>query len=238
MTEAVLHWLQPRPGQVLADGTLGGGGHTKVLVERVLPGGRIVAVDRDPRAVALAERTLRGLPISVAVADYGDLPEVLAEAHVERLEGVLLDLGLSTDQLADEARGFSFHVDGPLDLRFNPQLGEPAWRMLDRLSEKTLAKVIFEYGEERYSRRIARAICDTRRVQPIRTSGQLAKLIRECVPAKARHQRIDAATRTFQALRIMVNDELSSLEKALQRLPEVLVRGARSAKPSPNRAPC
>jgi 16S rRNA (cytosine1402-N4)-methyltransferase len=188
-----------------------------------------VAIDRDPGAVARAEHTLRGLPVCVAVADYRDLPEVLAEVGIERVDGILLDLGLSSDQLADVTRGFSFQIDGPLDLRFNPQLGEPAWRLLDRLSEKTLSDMIYAYGEDRHSRRIARAICQARRVHPVRTARELAQLVRDCVPANARRQRIDAATRTFQALRIVVNDELNSLRIALRRLPDLLVGGGRLA---------
>jgi 16S rRNA (cytosine1402-N4)-methyltransferase len=136
---------------------------------------------------------------------------------------------MSSDQLADDARGFSFHASGPLDLRFDPTRGEPAWRVLQRLSERHLADLIFRYGEERFSRRIARRIVQQRRRQPIRSSRELAELVRGCIPSSAGRPRLDPATRTFQALRIMVNDELNSLETALRDLPECLQEGGRLA---------
>jgi 16S rRNA (cytosine1402-N4)-methyltransferase len=185
-------------------------------------------LDRDPEAIAVAERNLSGLPIQLAQSNYCDLPEVLAQMQLDAVDGVLLDLGLSSDQLADATRGFSFDTDGPLDLRFNSLQGEPAWRLVNRLSAEHLADLIYQYGEERHSRRIARAIVDARRRSPIRTAAQLAELVRRCVP-RSRHQRIDPATRTFQALRIAVNDELKSLEIALRRIPGCLRPGGRFA---------
>ena len=153
--------------------------------------------------------------------NYCELPELLAEVGVTAVDGIVLDLGLSSDQLADVSRGFSFDADGPLDLRFNPLKGEPASRLVNRLSAEHLADLIFHFGEERFSRRIARAIVELRHHNPINTSRQLAEIVRRAVPAVARKQRIDPATRTFQALRIAVNEELKSLEIALRRLPEV-----------------
>ncbi len=149
MPTEVLEWLAPAPGKLLADGTLGGGGHTRLLAERVAPNGRVIAVDRDPAAVSAAETLLAGLPVSVAVASYVELANVLEEAGIGPLDGILLDLGLSSDQLADDTRGFSFHSDGELDLRFDPTDGEPASRLVNRLSAETLADLIFNYGEER-----------------------------------------------------------------------------------------
>jgi 16S rRNA (cytosine1402-N4)-methyltransferase len=159
------------------------------------------------------------------------LPEVLDEAGVKTVDGILLDLGLSSDQLADSERGFSFQSEGPLDLRFDPTEGEPASRLVNRLSAEHLAELIFYFGEERFSRRIAQAIVETRREEPIRTANQLAELIRRVAPAGPRGQRerIDPATRTFQALRIAVNEELKSLEIALRRLPDCLKPGGRLA---------
>ena len=144
------------------------------------------------------------------------------------MQGILLDLGLSSDQLADTERGFSFESDGPLDLRFDPERGEPAWRLLARLRAETLAQIIFDFGEERFSRRVARAIVEQRQHEPIRTARQLAQLVRSCVPL-SKHHRIDPATRTFQALRIAVNHELTSLEHALTRLPDRLAVGGKLA---------
>ena len=165
----------------------------------------------------------------MAHENFVQLPEVLRELGVGQVDGILLDLGMSSDQLADEERGFSFNSPGPLDLRFNPLEGEPAWRLLRRLSAAHLADLLFELGEERYSRRIARRIVQRRQQCPIRTSRELAELVRSCIPGRRGRQRLDPATRTFQALRIAVNDELQSLETALQRLPECLRAGGRLA---------
>jgi 16S rRNA (cytosine1402-N4)-methyltransferase len=141
----------------------------------------------------------------------------------------LLDIGLSSDQLADESRGFSFISDGLLDLRFDPTEGIPAWRLLERLSAEHLADLIYEFGEERFSRRIARAIIERRRDNPVRTSRDLAEVVARCVPRSRDTERIHPATRTFQALRIAVNEELKSLEIALRRIPDCLKIGGRLA---------
>ncbi len=217
----VLDQLQLEPGAVIVDGTFGGGGHTRAIAERIGPTGRVIAVDRDPSAVARAESLAETLPITPRLGNYCDVPEILRELGLETVDGILLDLGLSSDQLADDDRGFSFQSTGPLDLRFDPSRGEPAWRLLEHINERALADLIYRYGEERYSRRIARAIVERRRKrEPIRTAADLADLIRRCLPRQ--RGRIDPATRTFQALRIAVNDELGSLERALERLPECL----------------
>jgi 16S rRNA (cytosine1402-N4)-methyltransferase len=168
------------------------------------------------------------LNVRAVHANYSDLPEVLRELNVVAVDGILLDLGLSSDQLADANRGFSFHGTGALDLRFDPSRGEPASRLVERLSAEHLADLIYEYGEERYSRRIARRIVETRRSAPIKTAADLARVVREAVP-RSRDERIDPATRTFQALRIAVNDELKWLEVALRRLPDCLRAGGRMA---------
>jgi len=147
--------------------------------------------------------------------------------HVSHVDGVLLDLGLSSDQLADEERGFSFDASGPLDLRFNRDEGEPATSLLARLPERELADLIYQFGEERLSRRIARRIVAERAERPIKTAAELAQLIRRCVPRSA--DKLDPATRTFQALRIAVNRELESLDLALARIPDYLRPGGRLA---------
>jgi len=228
MLDEVLEWLRPRPGMTLVDGTLGAGGHVRALAERVSPGGEVLAFDRDPAALAAAERDLRGLPVKIVHANYAELPQVLAQLGVSLVDGMLLDLGVSSDQLADPERGFSFDADGPLDLRFDPTAGEPAWNLLQRCGERELADLIYRYGEERYSRRIARRIVERRAGEPIRTAGELAWLVRSCVPRSPGHA-IDPATRTFQALRIAVNDELASLERMLRQLPDCLRPGGRVA---------
>jgi 16S rRNA (cytosine1402-N4)-methyltransferase len=240
LASEVLQWLNPQPGQIIVDGTLGGGGHTRLIAERVadqetglgargsgLGEGYVVGLDRDPAVISAAEKNLAGLPVKVAQANFCDVGEVLDELHVKFVDGVVLDLGLSSDQLADDSRGFSFDSSGPLDLRFNPDEGEPAWRLLGRLQERELADVIYQFGEERLSRRIARRIVEQRAELPVKTAAELAQLVRRCVPRSA--DNIDPATRTFQALRIAVNRELDSLELALARIPDLLRPGGRFA---------
>lgn len=230
LLEEVLRWLAPRPGGVYVDGTLGGGGHARALAARVGREGRVIGLDRDPAAVQAAETRLAGLPVTLVWADFRDLPEELGRQGIAAVDGVLLDLGMSTDQLADPERGFSFDSPGPLDLRFDPTRGEPASRLVNRLSESHLAELIRRYGEDRYSRRIARQIVRSRREGPIETARQLAGVVRRAVPrSRPGRPGIDPATRTFQALRIAVNGELESLETALRRLPECLACGARLA---------
>jgi 16S rRNA (cytosine1402-N4)-methyltransferase len=221
LAQEVLELLALKPGMIAIDGTLGGGGHTELLLNAVLPGGRVLALDRDPRAIAAAQVRFAGKPVDFVQANFCELPDVFEARNLNLVDAILLDLGLSSDQLADQQRGFSFAASGELDLRFSPHEGEPAWSILQRLSERELADVIFQFGEERYSRRIARKIVETRRTHPIRTSDQLAELVRRCVPRSPR-MKIDPATRTFQALRIFVNDELGSLERALKEFPQCL----------------
>lgn len=229
MLQEVLEQLQPQAGAIMVDGTLGGGGHTRPLAELVGPTGRILGIDRDPAAVERTAAALADLPqVTPLHASYVDLPEVLHELEVDSVDGILLDLGLSSDQLADRERGFSFSSDGPLDLRFDPTRGEPASKLLARLSAEHLADILYHYGEERFSRRIARRIVERRKSAPILTAADLAHLVRGSVP-NARSQKIDAATRTFQALRIAVNEELDGLKLALQRLPSLLKPGGRLA---------
>ena len=228
MAQEVLEWLRPAAGQTFVDGTLGGGGHTRLLAEAVGPTGSVIALDRDPVAVERAAEELRDLPVRPVAANYSDMPEVLAGLNVNAVDGILLDLGLSSDQLADANRGFSFQSSGTLDLRFDETRGEPAWKLVGRLSAEHLADLIYTYGEERFSRRIARRIVEVRKANPIQTADELARVVRGSVP-RSRDERIDPATRTFQALRIAVNEELKWLEVALRRLPDCLKPGGRLA---------
>ena len=225
MLDEVIRWIEPCPGKVIVDGTLGGGGHARAMAELVTPTGSIIGLDRDPAAVEAAELTLADLPIRPIRANFCDLPEVLEQLEVSSIDGALLDLGISSDQLADTERGFSFSSTGPLDLRFDTTRGEPASRLINRLSAEHLADLIYAYGEERHSRRIARKIVAQRRDRPIETAAELAELVRRSIPRARGRQQIDPATRTFQALRIAVNEELKSLEIALRRLPECLAPG-------------
>jgi len=224
-----LSFLSPQPGATVVDGTLGGGGHTRLLAEAVGPEGLVIAIDRDATAIDRACRELAGLPIRFAQANFCDLPEVLDAVGVEAVDAVLLDIGLSSDQLADRERGFSFEADGPLDLRFDPTEGEPAFRLVNRLRPEHLADLIYQYGEERFSRRIARRIAMVRENEPIHLAKDFARLVASAVPRQTPPPRIHPATRTFQALRIAVNEELKSLRLALERIPHRLAPGGRLA---------
>ncbi len=223
----VLEYLAPRPGETIVDGTLGGAGHTRMIAEAVGDAGQVISLDRDLHAIDEAALILRGLPIKLVHANYCELRSVLKQLDIPAVDGLLLDLGLSSDQLADRERGFSFESEGDLDLRFDITEGEPAYRLLERMREAELADLIYEYGEERFSRRIAKRIVETRRDKPIRTAAELAQLVRRCVP-RSPHEKIDPATRTFQALRIAVNDELGSLDRLLRDLPDLLKPGGRA----------
>ena len=225
----VMSFLAVKPGARVVDGTLGGGGHTRLLAEAVGPDGLVIAIDRDPAAIDRGSRELAGLPVRFAQANYCDIPEVLDALAIDRVDAVLLDVGLSSDQLADRARGFSFDADGPLDLRFDPTEGEPAWRIVNRMKPESLADIIFEFGEERYSRRIARRIAAVREKQPIHSARDFARLVASAIPRQTPPPRIHPATRTFQALRIAVNQELKSLRIALERIPTRLVPDGRLA---------
>jgi 16S rRNA (cytosine1402-N4)-methyltransferase len=225
----VLSFLAIEPGMRVVDGTLGGGGHTRLFAEAVGPAGLVIAIDRDPAAIERGARELAGLPVRFAQANFCNIPEVLDALAIDRVDRVLLDVGLSSDQLADGSRGFSFDADGPLDLRFDPTEGEPAWRIVARMRPESLADILHEFGEERYSRRIARRIAAVREKQPIRSSRDLARVVVGAVPRQYPPPRIHPATRTFQALRIAVNQELKSLRIALERIPGRLAPGGRLA---------
>ncbi|HAY79294.1 MAG TPA: 16S rRNA (cytosine(1402)-N(4))-methyltransferase RsmH, partial [Planctomycetaceae bacterium] len=220
--------MELQPGSVVVDGTLGGAGHSRRISEQIGETGHLIAMDRDELAIQRAEVLLSGTPTTLIHGNFCDLPEYLPQLEVTHVDAILLDLGLSSDQLADDTRGFSFDANGPLDLRFDTTRGEPASRLVQRLTAEHLADLIYEFGEERYSRRIARAIVGARRTTPITTAEDLASIVRRAIPHNKR-DRIDPATRTFQALRIAVNDELRSLENALRRMPDCLSDGGRLA---------
>ena len=226
----VLQLLAPAPGQTIVDCTLGAGGHARLLAEGVGSSGRLIGLDQDPAMIELARPRLAGLPATLVHANFDQVRQVLADLGVGRVDAVLADLGVSSDQLARAERGLSFQEEGPLDMRLDPGQGEPASRLLRRLGERDLANLFWEYGEERYSRRIARKIVQVRERQPPATTAELAELVRSCIPRpRGRRPAIDPATRVFQALRIAVNDELGALERLLAALPRILKPGGRAA---------
>jgi 16S rRNA (cytosine1402-N4)-methyltransferase len=221
--------LQPRPGQTYIDGTLGAGGYVAAFVERVLPGGRILAIDRDPAAVALARQRFadRGDAVIPAHGDFADMESIAAEHHISSVDGVVLDLGISSVQLDDPERGFSFRQPGPLDMRMDPQSGASAANIVNEWSEADLSALISTYGDERFASRIAASIIRTRGQRPITTTTQLSEMVERTIPHRFWPKRIHPATRTFQALRIEVNHELESLNAGLQAAIRIIRPGGR-----------
>jgi len=208
------------------DATVGTGGHAEAILERILPGGRLVGLDRDPEALAVARRRLErfGEAVQLVQANFADLHYVLRALGIARVQGVLMDLGVSGLQLAAPHRGFSFRLAGPLDMRMDPASPVTAADLVNRLSEKELAELLRRYGEEPFAPRIAREIV---RRRPLSTTQELREAILRAVPRRAWPRRVDVATRTFQALRIAVNRELEALEQALPQAAEVLDPGGR-----------
>ena len=222
----VLELLAVRPGGLYVDGTVGLGGHAEELLRRSAPDGRLVAFDRDPEALARTRERLApfGDRVRYEHADFREIPERVAEAP----QGVLLDMGVSSMQLDDAERGFSFSAEGPLDMRMDPTQGFSAADLVNRLPERELADVIYRWGEEHASRRIAAAIVDARRRRPIATTTELAAIVRGSA-GRSRRPGLDAATKTFQALRIHVNRELEDLPGAFTRIAGALAPGGRLA---------
>ena len=226
LREETVDALEPKSGGVYADVTLGGGGHTELLLEKSAPEGRVIGVDRDERALAAARERLSrfGERATLVMGEAGALPRVLESLGITHVNGVMADLGVSSPQLDDAGRGFSFRFSGPLDMRMDPSRGETAKELCERLDETELANVIFQYGDERKSRPIARSIKRAIDENALETTDDLRAAVHRVIRPK-HGQRIDPATRTFQALRIAVNDELGQLEALLACLPDVLADG-------------
>jgi 16S rRNA (cytosine1402-N4)-methyltransferase len=210
----VLRHLQLRPGLLVVDGTVGGGGHSRGLVDAIGPAGRLIGLDRDASMLERARNALPDASVTLIHDSYVHLRRVLDGLQVEGVDRILVDLGLSSDQLADAERGFSFDAPGPLDLRFDTSQGEPAWRLLMTWNVDALEQVLREYGEEPLARRIAERLVTQRETLPIRTARDLATLVSQAYGLKAESGR-HPATRAFQALRIAVNCELDAVETAV-----------------------
>ncbi len=228
LAEEVVTMLAPAPGSLQIDATVGGGGHTERILEATSPDGRLLGLDADGAAIArVRERLVRfGDRLVLRQANFRELARVAPDAGFTDVDGLLFDLGLSSYQLADAERGFSFRAPGPLDMRFDTSRGVPASELLRTLDAQQLASLFKQYGEEPFAHRIARAIVDARARAPISTADQLAAIAEKVVPAPAR-RRIHPATRVFQALRIAVNAELDALEEALVAGMDLLRPGGR-----------
>jgi 16S rRNA (cytosine1402-N4)-methyltransferase len=221
----VLRLTDPRPGQTWVDCTVGGGGHSRLIAEKI-GGGRLIGLDQDRTMLALARPRLEGLPVSLVHANFDQLAEVLRNLDIDIVDGVLADLGFASDQMDERDRGLSFRDDGPLDMRLDPTAGSTAADLVNGMGEAGLADVFYEFGEERHSRRVARRIVERRAVRPFTTTTDLADVVRRSVP---RSGSIDPATRVFQALRIAVNDELGALDRLLAVLPVLVKPGGKAA---------
>ncbi len=213
-----LNSLKLQPGGVYLDGTLGGGGHTEAILQATEPDGKVIGLDQDDEALAAASQRLKpfGERFCPIRANFAEMEQVLAAEGIAGLDGVLLDIGVSSHQLDEPDRGFSYMQDGPLDMRMDRRGGQTAADLVAELSESELANLIYRYGEEKFSRRIARRIVEQRAQTPIESTKQLAELISVAIPAaQRRKEKQHPAKRTFQALRIAVNDELGVLERGL-----------------------
>lgn len=219
MLREVIDALAPREGGIYIDGTFGRGGYSRALLEA--GAGQVVGIDRDPDAIAAGQSMIRDFAPRLCLlhGTFGDMHDLLAQEKIEAVDGVTLDLGVSSPQLDEAERGFSFQEDGPLDMRMSKE-GRTAADIVNTTSERELADIIYTYGDERFSRRIAKRIVETRKSEPLSRTLQLAELIRSVVPRSK--DGVDPATRSFQALRIAVNDELGELERGLQAAEQLL----------------
>lgn len=214
-----------KPDGIYVDGTFGRGGHSRKILELLGDNGRLIAFDKDPEAVSYAKTQFIDSRFEIIHDSFANLESHLPVLGLKQVDGVLLDLGVSSPQLDNKERGFSFRFEAPLDMRMNNSVGDTAQQWLQSASEEELSEVFWRYGEERFSRRIARAIVTKREQQPISTTSELAKLVEAQIPYKERGK--NPATRVFQAIRIKVNNELGDLEKILEKAPYLLKQNGR-----------
>ena len=229
MPDEVIQCLNPRPGGVYLDGTLGGGGHARLILERCTPGGRLIGIDQDLEALQATGARLAefGTTAQLVHGNFGDLDRHLEHLGITALDGFILDIGVSSHQLDSGKRGFSFQYDAPLDMRMDTSQGQTAAELLNELSEQELERIIRDYGEDRWAKRIASFIVNARQEAPIAGTFQLVDIIKGAVPKAKWDERIHPATRTFQAIRIAVNRELENLEKGLRAALDRLRPGGR-----------
>jgi 16S rRNA (cytosine1402-N4)-methyltransferase len=231
MSREVLEYLDPKAGGVFLDGTLGLAGHSRLMAEKVGDSGRLICLDRDESSLVKAKENLVSFhgQLNLIHSNFNEFDLVLKKLGVSQVDGMLFDLGISSFQLNNLQRGFSFKAEGPLDMRMDQTGSVSAENLVNELSEEELADIIFQYGEERYSRRIARSIIQYRKHKRLSTAAELEEIIFTSVPLAYRRQRIHPATRTFQALRIAVNKELDSLTALMEKFLDYLKIGGRIA---------
>ncbi len=227
--EECIQGLAIKPDGIYVDGTLGGGGHSSGVCEKLGENGTLIGIDRDRDALNAAEKRLAPYKCRkyFVQSNYSDIKEVLGELAIEKIDGALLDLGVSSFQLDNPERGFSYMQDAPLDMRMSQDDDFTAYDVVNRYERKELTEIIRKYGEERWASRIAEFIVKARKAQPIETTGELVDIIKAAIPAAARRDGPHPAKRTFQAIRIEVNDELGQLERAVDEFCDVLAPGGR-----------
>ncbi len=229
--------LQVKQDGIYVDCTMGGAGHSEAIASRLSASGMLIAIDQDDTAIANAQRKLAAYSghVRIVKSNFRELDEVLKSLDIpcedgeSQVDGVLFDLGVSSPQLDEAERGFSYNQDAPLDMRMNQEDGLTAGEIVNSWEEREIVKILFEYGEEKFARRIAKHIIDARKEQPIETTGELAEIIKNAIPAAARRSGPHPAKRSFQAIRIAVNDELGAFEEALEKAVDCTAAGARIA---------
>ena len=231
MLDEVISSLNLKPGYIVLDATVGGGGHAGEILKRISPGGRLVGLDADETAIKIASENLKEFAGSCKLINenFRNLDSALLKENIKSLNAALLDIGVSSFQLDDKDRGFSIKENSALDMRMDRRIGLSAFDIINRYKESDLSDIIYKYGEERFARKIARRIADERSKKPIETTGELAAIVRRAIGSAHKRFRIDPATRTFQAIRIVVNDELASLEEGVKKAVSWLDIGARIA---------
>lgn len=227
LLDEVLDGLDIKPDGIYIDGTVGGAGHSKEIAKRLSENGLLIGLDRDPDAVEVASERLEGLPAKVFHCNYDEMGEVLSELCIDAVDGILMDLGVSSHQLDTGSRGFSYHVDAPLDMRMS-QTGLSAEELVNTWSEDAIAQILFKYGEEKFARSIAKKIAEARAEKPIKTTMELAELIKSGVPQRVRREK-NPCKKSFQAIRIAVNGEFEHLEQGLEAAFRSLKPGGRLA---------
>lgn len=227
LLDEVLDGLDIKPDGIYIDGTVGGAGHSKEIAKRLSENGLLIGLDRDPDAVEVASERLEGLPAKVFHCNYDEMGRVLSELGIDAVDGILMDLGVSSHQLDTGSRGFSYHVDAPLDMRMS-QTGLSAEELVNTWSEDAIAQILFKYGEEKFARSIARKIAEARAEKPIKTTMELAELIKSGVPQRVRREK-NPCKKSFQAIRIAVNGEFEHLEQGLEAAFRSLKSGGRLA---------